>query len=96
MDDESKVSLLFAQMQLASMQNPNDDIVFNFYDDRQDIVEGLQKFYTEHPELIPKNVTLNLVGYTGPKLTREEVQEGLPSRFTLYTTSDMEDQATKK
>ncbi|CAM3060626.1 Dot/Icm secretion system substrate [Legionella steigerwaltii] len=74
LDDESKVSLIFAQMRLAAMQNPKDEIEFNFYDDRKDIVEGLQKFFQENPELIPKNVTLNLKGYSGPKLTQEQVQ----------------------
>ncbi|MCW8408818.1 hypothetical protein OQJ13_07520 [Legionella sp. PATHC035] len=79
LDDESKVSLLFAQMKLAAMQNPDDEIEFNFYDDRKDIVQGLQKFFAENPELIPKNVTLNIKGYSGPQLTQEQVQNTLQS-----------------
>ncbi|KTD60930.1 hypothetical protein [Legionella shakespearei] len=66
-DDSSKVSLLFAQMQKASMEHPHDEIEFNFHDDRKDIVEELQSFFEKNPNLIPKNVVLNLRGYSGPQ-----------------------------
>ncbi|QRN04620.1 hypothetical protein GH742_12485 [Legionella sp. MW5194] len=86
-DDESKVSLLYAQMQLAAMDHPNDDIEFNFYDDRKDIAEPLFAFFQKNPELIPKNVRLNVIGYSGPALTQEQVQENL-THFIMHTTSD--------
>ncbi|KTD45534.1 Dot/Icm T4SS effector [Legionella rubrilucens] len=86
-DDESKVSLLYAQMQLAAMNHPHDVIEFNFYDDRKDIAEPLFTFFQKNPELIPKNVTLNVIGYSGPALTREQVQESL-THFIMHTTSD--------
>lgn len=66
-DDSSKVSLLFAQMQKASQEHPKTEIEFNFYDDRKDIVEDLQSFFEKNPNLIPKNVVLNLRGYSGPQ-----------------------------
>ena len=73
-DDASKVSLLLAQMQKVSMEHPSDEIEFNFYDDRKDILEGeehdlvkgLKGFFHENPELIPKNITLKLQAYSGP------------------------------
>lgn len=88
-DDESKASLLVAQMKLAAMTNPDDDIEFNFYDDRVDIVEGLQQFFKANPELIPAKVTFNIFGYSGPKLTQKEAQENL-SHFILHTTTEFE------
>ncbi|CDZ77326.1 hypothetical protein BN59_01609 [Legionella massiliensis] len=88
-DDESKASLLVAQMKLAAMTNPDDEIEFNFYDDRIDIVEGLQNFFKANPELIPENVSLNLFGYSGPHLTQEQAQENL-SNFILHTTTELE------
>lgn len=93
-DDESKASLLFAQMQHAATQHPNDAIEFNFYDDRKDIVEALNAFFKAHPELIPKNVTLNLVGYAGPELTQEDAQE-LLTHYVLHTTTDLGSNETK-
>ncbi|HAT7071659.1 TPA: hypothetical protein JAN90_02505 [Legionella pneumophila] len=88
-DDESKASLLVAQMKLAAMANPDDEIEFNFYDDRIDIVEGLQNFFKTNPELIPGNVSLNIFGYSGPKLTQVQAQENL-SHFILHTTTEFE------
>ncbi|VEB33497.1 Dot/Icm secretion system substrate [Legionella cherrii] len=89
LDDESKVSLLFAQMKLAAMQNPDDDIEFNFYDDRKDIVEGLNKFLNDNPELIPKNVTLNIKAYSGPIPTPEQANSEL-NQFIMHTTASLD------
>lgn len=94
-DDESKVSLALAQMHYAAMENPDDIIEFNFYDDRKDIVESMEHFFKEHPELIPKNVILNLRGYSGPQLTQEQANENLLHFLTL-TTTDLESEETKK
>ncbi|KTD55651.1 Dot/Icm T4SS effector [Legionella santicrucis] len=94
-DDESKVSLALAQMHYAAMENPDDIIEFNFYDDRKDIVESMEHFFKEHPELIPKNVILNLRGYSGPQLTQEQANENLLN-FLTHTTTDLESEETKK
>lgn len=93
-DDESKVSLALAQMHYAAMENPDDIIEFNFYDDRKDIVESMEHFFKEHPELIPKNVILNLRGYSGPQLTQEQANENLLN-FLTHTTIDLESEETK-
>lgn len=66
-DDATKVSTLFAQMQKVSMEHPEQEIDFNFYDDRRDIIEGLISFFGQHPELIPINVVFSLNGYSGPR-----------------------------
>ncbi|QEY52162.1 hypothetical protein [Legionella longbeachae] len=94
-DDESKVSLALAQMHYAAMENPDDIIEFNFYDDRKDIVESMEHFFKEHPELIPKNVILNLRGYSGPQLTQEQANENLLN-FLTHTTTDLESVETKQ
>ncbi|WP_193786666.1 hypothetical protein, partial [Legionella gratiana] len=94
-DDESKVSLALAQMHYAAMENPDDIIEFNFYDDRKDIVESMELFFKEHPELIPKNVILNLRGYSGPQLTQEQANENLLN-FLTHTTTNLESEETNK
>lgn len=94
-DDESKVSLVFAQMQLAAMENPNDQVEFNFYDDRKDIMEGLIDFFKKNPELIPKNVKLNCVNYSGPPLTQQQAQQYF-SKLILHTSTDLTSEQTKK
>jgi hypothetical protein len=74
--DESKVSVLYAQMHKIALENPNEQIVFDFFDDRgngnrtaSDILEWLNEFYTENKTLIPANLTLNLHHYAGDDVT---------------------------
>lgn len=38
-------------------------VVFDFYDDRQDILSGLNDFFSANPELLPRNVILRLHRY---------------------------------
>jgi hypothetical protein len=80
-DEASKVGLLLAQMQKASMDHPNDEIEFNFYEDREDILNGVKGFFEKHPELVPKNIVLNINGYSGPKLTGQEAERRDPTTF---------------
>ncbi|MCW8400244.1 hypothetical protein OQJ26_15775 [Legionella sp. PATHC038] len=77
--DESKVALIFAQMQEAASKNPDEQIIFDFYDDRDDILARLQEFYSSHPHMIPKNVLLRLNHYDGaePVLEAELVGDGV-------------------
>ena len=65
MFDETKATILYAQMHKMACDNPEEEIVFDFYDDRKNILESLQGFYKKYPELIPLNVTLNLCKYRG-------------------------------
>ncbi|MBA2709734.1 MAG: hypothetical protein H0U57_03970 [Tatlockia sp.] len=62
--DENKVNLIYAQMHKVALENPGEEIVFNFYDDRPDIIAALAYFFNDlNPDLIPENVTLNLNQY---------------------------------
>ncbi len=62
--DESKVTILYAQMHKTALENPDQPITFDFYDDRLEILEEwLGGFFRAYPELIPSNVTLNLHRY---------------------------------
>ncbi|WP_392536875.1 hypothetical protein [Legionella sp. 227] len=67
--DKSKVVLIFAQMQEAASKNPDEKIIFDFYDDRHDILGILNNFYSTHPHMIPKNVLLRLNHYEGAEST---------------------------
>jgi hypothetical protein len=58
--DESKISILYAQIHHFASLHPSEQIEFTFKDDRANILKNLHTFYSQHPELIPNNVTLNL------------------------------------
>ncbi len=64
--DDSKLTLLYAQMHKMSLKYPNDILNYNFVDDREDIVTNLYEYFIQYPEMIPHNVTLNLKKYIGP------------------------------
>ncbi len=63
--DLSKFTLLYVQIHRAANQHPEEVIRFEFFDDSIDILNGLNRFFSAHPELLPKNVELILTRYTG-------------------------------
>lgn len=70
--DEYKITLLYAQIHhmaymMAKLPKPqsNAEIVFDFYDDREDILNELGNFFNQHQMLLPNNVTLRLHQYAG-------------------------------
>lgn len=65
--DEYKRPLLFAQIQKAAADHPGEEIVFDFFDDRMDILTVLNHYFSKYPYLIPQNVTLRLHRYAGGK-----------------------------
>jgi len=74
--DHTKFTLLYAQIHKISEQYPEDEITFDFYDDRGcgdiqpiDVLEDLQTYFTESPNLLPDNVTLCLKHYSGGQVT---------------------------
>jgi hypothetical protein len=72
--DESKITLLYAQVHKIAAEYPNHKIIFNFFDDRAnnyfgDILPGLKIYFTQHPELLPANVALQLYFYDGKTLS---------------------------
>ncbi|MCX7117687.1 MAG: hypothetical protein NTW94_07280 [Legionellales bacterium] len=67
--DITKVTILYAQMHKQAMDHPSDDIDFDFFDDRIDILDALKDFFSTHHELIPKNVKLQTHLYSGGPVT---------------------------
>lgn len=74
--DDTKVTVLYAQMHKIAMENPYEDIVFDFYDDRQDILNELAHFFAKYVELVPGNITLRLNKYAGKEVTPIKNIEG--------------------
>lgn len=58
--DKTKFTEVYLLVQAAACQNPNGMKDVEFIDDHHEILQHLQKFFTEHPEFIPKNVRLCL------------------------------------
>jgi len=67
--DETKATILYAQIHRIALTNPQEEIVFDFYDDREDILSALHNFFNNHKELMPKNVTLHLNQYVNSTLS---------------------------
>ena len=72
--DETKLTLIYAQMHAAALEYPNDTITFDFYDDRahdtshaRGILSFLSQVFKEYPQLIPSNVLLRLNHYAGAR-----------------------------
>lgn len=81
--DETKASLIYAQMHKAALENPTEEIIFDFYDDRgfgarspKDILEDLHEFFSQNPELVPPNVTLRLNHYAGGNVSQMDPIKG--------------------
>lgn len=94
--DESKVTLLYAQMHRMAQEQPHESIIFDFFDDRdQDILDWLTTFYSAHPELIPHNLTLRLNHYMGQECTLISQIQGTGFIDSNYrqTVKDMAAQA---
>lgn len=60
---EDKINILYAQMHHQAALHPDEEITFNFYDDRLDILRALHNFFQKYPTLIPHNVELSLFHY---------------------------------
>jgi hypothetical protein len=68
--DESKFLILYSQMHKLASENPHDNVVFHFYDDQQHaILDNLHSFFTQHPNLMPHNLTLHLHHYAGESIS---------------------------
>ena len=64
--DDNKVSLIYAYAhRTASLHASDDSIVLDFVEDKKEILSYLNKFYSNAPDLLPKNVTLRLIKYWG-------------------------------
>ena len=67
--DESKLTLLYAQIHHIAQAYPDEQIVFNFYDDNNTILNDLNSFFNRFPVMIPKKTTLCLHQYTGNQVS---------------------------
>ncbi|CDZ78748.1 hypothetical protein BN59_03061 [Legionella massiliensis] len=84
--DTSKFLLLYAQMHKVANQYSNEKIVFDFYDDIDDILGDLQKFFAKNPSYIPANLTLRLHKYTGNGLEHQIKFRGLEAVHVVELT----------
>jgi hypothetical protein len=72
-----KLNMLYAQLHKVAAENPTaKKIVFDFIDDKGDILRHLYFYFTEHSNLIPKNVQLRLFHYNGNIDENGDEQEG--------------------
>ena len=60
---QDKINLLYAQLQKIASEHPDDQILFDFFDDKEDILNSLDYFFRQYPSLIAENVTLRLFQY---------------------------------
>ena len=69
--DEFKSSLLYAQIQKSALDHFDEEIVFDFYDDKIEILNFLEDFYRKNPFLLPKKVKLCLHQYVKGELKKD-------------------------
>lgn len=76
--DETKVSILYAQMHHIAFEHHDEEteITFDFYDDRQDILDTLKEYFSKYPTLIPSNLQLRLHKYAGQQTRLIEAIKG--------------------
>ena len=82
--DEYKRTILLAQMQKAATDHPNEDIIFDFFDDRLDILFTLKDYFTKHRHMIPVNVSLRLHSYEGEEVKLQAQIPGLGVPLPAY------------
>ncbi len=63
--DHTKLRILYAQMHLLASLKPRKKTIYNFYDDRDDMLRGLLALFQRYPMLKPGNVKLQLHYYFG-------------------------------
>jgi hypothetical protein len=74
MADLSKHSLIYAQSHHLKLAYPETQILFQFYDDRENILEGLHHLYSNASELLPPEFYLELIHH-------ESLPEFTPCRY---------------
>ena len=63
--DRSKITLLYAQIHKLANDHKGKRIIYNFYDDKYELLSGLNNFFQDHLEWIPINVKVHLHYYIG-------------------------------
>lgn len=94
--DETKITLLYAQIQKAAFDYPDETILFDFFDDRSNefetheassppaILEHLKCYFNAYPNMIPSHVTLRLHHYDGGTPTLLFSVQGTGTIDALY------------
>ncbi|WP_392538831.1 hypothetical protein [Legionella sp. 227] len=82
--DEYKRTILFTQMQKAAQDHPEEEIIFDFFDDRLDILWTLKEYFNEYPHMIPKNVRLRIHSYAGEEDKLFESIQGIGNPMANY------------
>lgn len=67
--DNSKFTLLYAQMHKLALENSDADIVFDFYDDNPLILQALFDFLEANKDFVPENLQLRLHQYDGDAIS---------------------------
>jgi hypothetical protein len=90
--EPKKRVLLLTQMHHAAKHNQDKEVIFQFFDDMQDILDAVNSLFREHPDLIPKNLTLMTHLYDswveGKPVTLQESIKGL-SEINLNIIDDV-------
>lgn len=71
--DDSKLTIVYAQIHKIASENPSAEITYDFYDDRylnKDILKGLADFFTANPDLVPHNLRIRFHHYAGADVTQ--------------------------
>lgn len=63
--DQYKIVMFFVHLQYLAQLHPNDEIVVDFFDDRNVILENLASFYSKNLGCLPKNITFKTYTYVG-------------------------------
>lgn len=63
--DRTKASSIYAMSHRAIKESDGKACTLMFVDDREDIINTNFELYSQHPELLPANLTLKLVRYDG-------------------------------
>ena len=77
-EDGYKRTLIYSQIQamveLRKKNKQSPDFVFQFVDDKEDILQALKTFFCDNPDFIPEGVTLQLFRYSPEKEISEPEQ----------------------
>lgn len=88
--DKSKLTILYAQIHKIANEYPEDDVVFDFYDDKafgilnNFLLEELYTFFITYPDLLPDRTTLRLKYYEGKDVKDIGIIQGKGSIDRAY------------
>lgn len=60
MPDQGKFPIIYAQMHKKAIENPGDEIFFEFIDDTVETVDGLQQLFEANKDFLPPNLSFQI------------------------------------